>query len=377
LVEQPLGEIARRLADLLWFEDHVRAQRSAAARASTSSGAGYFIPHDNRPRLTFPRRYPTRERLAAMIAGVVEGALEKPNLRIIGSKTPGHWSSPDLALVREAFARVRYVFMVRNPLDTINSIVNRRNAARVGADRWPDKPVEEAIAQYQESTALLHSCAMEFPGDTFVVKYDDLLAQPDRTLGALGAFLGMAVEDRSHLVTPHGASAAVLTRREDTAVRAAFDAAIATWHAKNLTGPAAAVMPALSDCLRTIVPGRTYRCDAPHGDRAMLGSGWNGAEPRGILTDASTAHIHFTVPQGARYRITLEGRFDRPEHITAIEATLIVAGVTKKFRSRPNRKIRVTTEPIPLRAAEPATVTLTLSPPQSHLHLSKIKIHRE
>jgi hypothetical protein len=172
LVEQPLGDLAARMLDVFWFEDHIVETRAIIAEkkraAEKARGAGeHFVLVENLDRMRFPRRYPTREKFGAILTGVVEASLEKPGLAIVGSKTPGHWGNFELDLVRSAFPRVKYVFIVRNPLETVNSILNFRNRARAGLHLWPDKPVEEAIARYQEGIALLLSCAAENGSDTF------------------------------------------------------------------------------------------------------------------------------------------------------------------------------------------------------------------
>jgi hypothetical protein len=310
LVEQPLGDVANRLSGLFWFDDHRREQRETiAAMASRKSerGGEYFAPIDNLQRMRFPLRYPTRERLGVIVAAVIEASLGKPHLALIGSKTPGHWNEHELAVVRELFAHLSYVFVVRNPWDTINSIVNRRNAARRGRDLWPDKPIEEAIARYQEGTCLLLSCARRYPERTYVVRYEDLLADPQSTLAGLGAFLGVELQDRSNLIVGGSrAAASVLTAAEDALVQAEFGAALRRWSEKRVTGPAGTLDAVLDDCVRTVEIGKQYRCDAPVGDRGMLGSGWSGAEPRGIWSDAPQADVFFAVPEDGTYALELE-----------------------------------------------------------------------
>lgn len=311
LVEQPLGDVAARMLDVFWFEDHIVETRATIAEkqraAEKARGAGeHFVLVENLDRMRFPRRYPTREKFGAILTGVVEASLEKPDLAVVGSKTPGHWDRFELDLVRSAFPRIKYVFIVRNPMETVNSILNFRNRARAGLHLWPDKPVEEAIARYQEGICLLLSCAAESGEDTFVVGYDDLIADPATTLASLGTFLGMELRDESKLVGPPSIAKNVLTPDEERAVRAAFGGAIDGWAAKRLTGPATALTGQLDDGLRVVEPGKVYRCDAPIGDRGLLGSGWSGAEPRGIWSDAPHTDLFFAVPNDGEYAVKLE-----------------------------------------------------------------------
>ena len=267
LVEQPLGDLAARMLDIFWFEDHILETRAIIAEkrraAEKVRGAGeHFVLVENLDRMRFPRRYPTREKFGAILTGVVEASLEKPGLAVVGSKTPGHWDRFELDLVRSAFPRMKYVFIVRNPMETVNSILNFRNRARAGLHLWPDKPVEEAIARYQEGIGLLLSCAADSGEETFVVGYDDLIADPAATLASLGSFLGMELRDESKLVGPPSIAKNVLTPDEERAVRAAFGNAIDGWAAKRLTGPATALAGQLDDGLRVVEPGKvvSLRC---------------------------------------------------------------------------------------------------------------------
>jgi Sulfotransferase family len=309
LVEQPLGDLAYGLAGIFWFEKHRDEQRATIAersrKAARKRGEQHYNPIENPDRMRFPRRYPMRDRFGNIVAAVVGASLEKPSPRVIGSKTPGHWNDHELRIVQELFEQVRYVFIVRNPLDTINSIVNRRNAAREGFDLWPDKPVGEAISRYREGICLLLSCASIYPEHTYVVGYDDLVNDAAVTLEGVGRFLGVALRDVSGLVRPARPAKIVLSSREEAAVRAALGEAIDAWQGKRLTGPARGIETQLDDCIDVANAGKEYRFDAPVGERGALGSGWSGAEPKGIWSDAATADVFFRVPAGGNYRITV------------------------------------------------------------------------
>src|SRR5579863_9371089 len=205
LVEQPLGDLAYGIAGIFWFEKHRDEQRETIAARSAKAGrrhGEHYDPIENPERMRYPRRYPMRDRFGDIVSAIVRASLEKPSARVIGSKTPGHWNDHELRIVQEIFDQIRYVFIVRNPLDTINSIVNRRNAAREGLDLWPDKPVVEAISRYREGACLLLSCASIYPEHTYVIRYDDLIDDTAATLEELGRFLGVEMRDTSGLVRP-------------------------------------------------------------------------------------------------------------------------------------------------------------------------------
>jgi hypothetical protein len=372
LVEQPLGDLAARMLDIFWFEDHVEETRAIIAEkkraAEKARGSGeHFVLVENLDRMRFPRRYPTRETFGAILTGVVEASLEKSNLAIVGSKTPGHWDHFELDLVRSAFPRVKYVFIVRNPMETVNSILNFRNRARAGLHLWPDKPVEEAIARYQESIGLLLSSEAAYGDDCFVVGYDDLIADPAATLASLGSFLGMELRDESKLVGPPSIAKNVLTPDEERAVRAAFGGAIDGWSSKKLTGPAAALAGQLDDGLRVVEIGNVYRCDAPAGDRGFLGSGWSGAEPPGIWSDAPHADLFFAVPRDGEYVVKLEFAGYLPNARDLLEFDVTVDGERVAIRLKSGRRTRFTSPKIRLAAGRAHRVSFDFSTLRSPL----------
>jgi hypothetical protein len=307
IAEQPLGDLAERLLPIFWYEDAIEREQQAVTRRRHAAPAVSYEPADSLAEMRALHPYPTRDRLAQILTAVVEAALDKRDLRIIGSKTPGHWSDAQLQLVRASFSDVRSLFMVRAPLATINSMINRRNKARAGMDAsWPNQSIDEAIARYQEATCLLLSCAQQDPSRCYVVGYEELRTEPQGVLSALGEYLGVAIVDRFGNIAQPSRAVNVLTEDESRRVRAAFGAAEDAWPVKRLTGPASRLGSALDDCLRVIEPRRTYRCDAPVGDRGLLGTGWSGSEARGICSDSPTAHLFFRVPRAGNYRLHLD-----------------------------------------------------------------------
>jgi len=309
LVEQPLGDLAYRMLDIFWFEKHRNEQRETIAARDKADGETHGEPHydpiENPERMRFPRRYPMRDRFGRIVAAVVGASLEKTSPQIIGSKTPGHWNEHELRVVQEMFEDVRYVFIVRNPLETINSIVNRRNAARKGLDLWPDKPIAEAISRYREGVCLLYSCASTYPERTYVVRYDDLIGDTAKTLEDLGRFIGVELRDTSGLVRESRPAKIVLDGDERNAVRAALGDAVDSWGHKRLTGTASGIGCQLDDCIDVARCGVEYRFDAPVGERGILGSGWSGAQPKGVWSDAALSDVFFRVPRNGDYVVTI------------------------------------------------------------------------
>ena len=308
MVEYPFGKLVGELLPMLSYEHHLHQKFSKPLEnaAAPTTGDDFFSPVANGPRLAFPRRYPTMQRFPEIVKSVIETAFEKSNIAIMGSKTPGRWVASDFDGVTEIFGPPKVVFVVRNPRDTVNSILNRRNLTRAGRDKWEFETVEQAIDVYHEATAQLMSCALERPNQTFVVGYEELLAKPAETLGKLGAFLDIDLRDRSGLIqgaSPHGKS--VLTDAEEEIVRATFRGALETWDQRQFTGDAARAAAALGDCLMKPVDDRTYRFDSWDAPRGLFGAGFSETSTDGIWSDGDVADIFVSMPAGI-YAITLE-----------------------------------------------------------------------
>lgn len=354
LVEQPLGDLAYGIAGIFWFEKHRDEQRETIAarsgKAAKKRDDRHYDPIENPERMRFPRRYPMRDRFGNIVAAVVGAALEKPSARVIGSKTPGHWNDHELRVVQEMFEEVRYVFIVRNPIDTINSIVNRRNAARDGLDLWPDKPIDEAISRYREGTCLVLSCASIYPQHTYVIRYDDLVDDTAATLEGLGRFLGVDLHDSSGLVRPSRPAKNVLSKSEDAAVRAALGDAVDSWSEKHLTGSSSALGTELDDCIDVALPGKEYRFDAPVGERGVLGSGWSGAEPKGIWSDAAISDVFFRVPADADYAVVVRYSASTATKRRPLTLHASIGGDEREATLRDGRAGRIVLGPVRLQA---------------------------
>jgi hypothetical protein len=92
----------------------------------------------------------------------------------------------DLSL--PAWPRVQSVFLLREPLETISSLLALRDR------RWPfSESVETASAYYLARLAQLERLAESVPARSrgFVLTYADLVDRPEQALRALSLFLGL------------------------------------------------------------------------------------------------------------------------------------------------------------------------------------------
>lgn len=249
--------------------------------------------------------YPTPERYPQILKAVLEATFGKSNLKIIGSKTPGRWSAYQMGLMRTIYSDIRFIFCVRNPLNTIKSSLHRRDMTKEGLDNRHIGGVQAAVSEYRENMALLFSHAQRFPDASFVLGYEALLASPEKTLAALSDFLGVDINDESNLIAASGREPR-MTDRELEYVKAELGAAIESWPRKRTVGLAADLIYDFADCLQAAVPGRDYLFSEEENDRSMLGTGWSLLESEGVWSDDFSSDLHFTVEKSGNARLSID-----------------------------------------------------------------------
>jgi hypothetical protein len=237
---------------------------------------------------------------------VVRAALEKDRASIIGSKTPGPASGYEMRILRQLFSRIQFVYVVRNPLDTINSTLNRRNLARGGFDQWHIADVRAAIDEYRENMNLLRSQVAADPENCFVLGYEDLMRAPSETIEKLGEFLGCKLRCSPAIAQRDRGRKTVMTPEEVAILRNELGSVIDSWDQRKITGGGPEMRAAFDDCIRTIVPKVSYRFGIESRERSLLGSGWSTSEAGGVWSDDYTSDLHFAVEQSGSYAIGVE-----------------------------------------------------------------------
>jgi hypothetical protein len=328
--EYALGDLVHDLAPIFQVErDHgdleVVAVRAAGAVGSDAIPDVYIHPFEN-PFVTHQLRFPTRERMAALVTGVVEASLEKDGLRVIGSKRPGPAENGEAARLERAFARVQYLFVVRNPLDTINSIINRRNRARVGWDTWAIDTVDAAIREYRDSMTLLLSLASAHPDDVFVVGYEDLVENFAATAAQIGSFLGVSLTCDPRITEIELHRKSILTPDEEQHVRGHFGALIDNWRTRRISGPAPLVAASLAEHAETMKDGIEYRYGASSPQRRFLGLGWDIVEDEAVWSNAESSDVIFRAASEGPHVLRLNVSFFLPMIESTVPLTVEVNG---------------------------------------------------
>jgi hypothetical protein len=250
--------------------------------------------------------FPSDERFGSILTAVVEAAVGKRDVSVIGSKTPGSVLADERAALEPYFADIRYLFVLRDPLATLNSMMNRRNLTEFGADAWEIGEIDAAIAEYRQNILALFSHAAAYGDACYVVKYEDLIARDVETLTGVEDFLDLPLMDARRLIRRRTETKTVLTAAERSKITRAFGDVIATWPDKALTGPGTSAVAALGDCVDPLAPGTRYRYTTATGSRHFLGASWNALEEGGVWSARPEADLFFTVAESREYALSLE-----------------------------------------------------------------------
>ena len=171
----------------------------------------------------------------------------------------------------------RYVWIYRNPLRVINSSVNRRNRTLLGIDEWAMSSIDEMIAQIRlvavKTIALIHARPTH---ECHVIKYEDLIADQNATIGATQAFLGLPETQIPRLTDPNRGIVNVCEPAELDKIQSKLGPLIDAWADLSLTGPGTQALPALSKFIEPISSFPIALDIAQLGKN--LGIGWSDIE---------------------------------------------------------------------------------------------------
>lgn len=148
-------------------------------------------PDEERLRAEFLEGPRTYARLFALLEQQVADRLGKPR-----------WGDKSLHTERyadpifEAYPEARIVHMIRDPRDRYASVLARWKTRRGG--------VGAGMAEWLSSAALAHSNQTTYPDRYMVIRYEDLVAEPETLLREICDFIGEEYTD--HMLTMDGAA---------------------------------------------------------------------------------------------------------------------------------------------------------------------------
>jgi len=111
---------------------------------------------------------------------------------LVGDKSPGYVRS--IPVLHELWPRARFVHLIRDGRDVCLSAVSWKKADRVFAEHgtWPEEPVATAALWWERSVRLGREAGRALPAGIYhELRYERLVADPERECRALCAFLGL------------------------------------------------------------------------------------------------------------------------------------------------------------------------------------------
>jgi hypothetical protein len=126
-------------------------------------------------------RFPEPRRKLRMLADLVPAARQAGKTRLV-EKTPRHIHCIDSIL--ETLPSARIVYMIRDGRDVACSLARRVGNMKHGVERW-----------LEDNTAGVAALDAH-PGRIHLLRFEDLIEQPERTLRALCDFLGEPYDEQ-------------------------------------------------------------------------------------------------------------------------------------------------------------------------------------
>lgn len=133
----------------------------------------YAIPYETSAFRKSRSTGEARRKLDAAAAGC-----DKPEAQYVCEKTPRHVFYVDQ--IKRAYPKSRFVVCLRNPLDTVASLKQRKGSIDGAINRWRD-----------ENIAASHHISR---GECFEMRYETLISAPEDTVASLCRFLDLDYE---------------------------------------------------------------------------------------------------------------------------------------------------------------------------------------
>lgn len=115
---------------------------------------------------------------------------DESKLAIWGDKYPLYYKEME----KEVFQPwIKYIHIVRNPYDTINSMIRRTELAKEGKDWWSAiTNVEDMITAWEEAFNLAET--LSYRDNVLYLHYEDLIFKRDEVIEKINQFIGYELE---------------------------------------------------------------------------------------------------------------------------------------------------------------------------------------
>lgn len=283
-VERVLDEQARDLEDV---------PIDAAVDPAVDDGGPRYSPLPNLNTLItkISRPYPTIARKAEIAAAIVAASLGKAGPKFVGSKNPLFLLSNIYRDVAATYDVVRYVFILRDPLFTINSSINRRNRTDAGEDIWHIRSIVEGVCEYIRMIFSIFELSTRVDQSSIlIIKYEDLAADINRTMSSVSDFLGVERISYEEIYTEDRNKNLILTDDEVECIGRRILQMHERWPSLVFDGSAQQAFRHLSQLFGDMASAPVNAYSLPYLAQ-FLTLGWSSVEPDGCWTDGHHAAI--------------------------------------------------------------------------------------
>jgi Sulfotransferase family len=130
---------------------------------------------------------------AKFVSGIFDAYADLHGKPLAGEKTPDYVRH--LTILRQLWPKAKFVHLLRDGRDVALSAMNwKRKADRLQSlfPTWKEHPLATAAAWWQWHVAPAREVGLPLGGNTYCeLRYEDLVAQPERECGRLCAFMGL------------------------------------------------------------------------------------------------------------------------------------------------------------------------------------------
>ncbi len=153
-------------------------------------------------RAAILQRFATTDRsVRALFDAVLRLRMEAHGKRRFGEKTPSHFAKIDV--LRAWYPAARFVCLLRDPRDAYASFAHSPDHAGAG---WADRTLLGRCLYWNHYRDAVAAAKRRFPAQVHEVELTALVRDPDATLRALCAFLGLAYDPRMRAVGENNSS---------------------------------------------------------------------------------------------------------------------------------------------------------------------------
>lgn len=113
-----------------------------------------------------------------------------PDAQVAGEKTPNHlfWS----AALQRVMPDLRVVALVRDPRAVVSSVLQTPWGRSMFSSRWGERSYVAVAERWLAEEELVRELAAQFPDRCLVLRYEDVVSDPEAVRRTLARFLGVA-----------------------------------------------------------------------------------------------------------------------------------------------------------------------------------------